>query len=112
MKDEKLVKLSLAVALAGIVALFMIILFIGPDMTTIGSLSEKDAGKHVVLNATVLTKSTSGNNVFMTIYDGTGNITAVVFNARVTVKSGDNVTVTGQVNVYKGELEIIADLVK
>ena len=105
-------KLSLVVALAGMAGLFAVTLFIGTEMRIIGSLSEKDAGHHVVLNATVLSKTTSNGNVFMTLGDPTGNITVVIFGSQLQPKVGYNILIIGRVNIYKGELEVIADSVK
>ncbi len=115
--DRKLIRISLLVAVIGIACIYLVTFFIGPESRTIASITENDAGKHIIVNATVLEKRVKDGNVFLDLGDGTGNITAVMFErtARGTdiyaVKEGDDILINGQINIYKDELEIIANSV-
>jgi len=117
-KDENLVKLSLGVALAGIAAIYAVTLFAVPATVKISDINEGYAGRHVTINATIAKISIRDGNIFLTLDDGTGSITAVMFErtargtAAYDVKTGYNISVTGQINIYKDELEVIADSVK
>lgn len=109
--DKKLMKVSLVVALAGIAMIF----FAGQlavQNTTISQIKEIDAGKQVIINGIISSYRNSNGNIFFQLGDGTGNITVVMFErtarGQPAAKNGDNVTINGQINVYKNELEIIA----
>jgi DNA/RNA endonuclease YhcR with UshA esterase domain len=70
----------------------------------------------VLINGTALSVSESNGNIFIKLSDGTGNLTVVMFERTARgieiPNEGDNITVTGQVNTYKGEVEIIANSIK
>lgn len=112
--DEKLAKLSLVLAAAGIVSIYLSIALIGPQETAIGEIDTTDIGKQVSVAGTVNSFNTKDGNIFITLGDGTGNITIVMFERtargqRIELNEHDYIEVEGQVNVYKNELEIIAN---
>ena len=113
-KDEKLKIVSLAVALAGLALIFIVSAFTGPQSVEISGITENDAGRIVLVNGTINSYSTSNGNIFIDFGDDTGTINVVMFERTgrghaYSLKNGDNVTVTGQVSIYKNELEIIAN---
>ncbi len=114
--DEKLKRISLVLALVGLVLIYVVVLLIEPQIVAVKDLDEKDVGKQVLLNGTILSYRTSDGHVFIEVTDGTGNITTVMFERAARnqkrvydLKKGDKITVNGQVSVYKSEIEIIAN---
>ena len=56
---------------------------------------------------------TKNNHVFLKVADNTGEVTVIAFNnsnidSARELESGDQVSVIGKVDAYKGKLEIIA----
>lgn len=114
--DTKLKKISLAVAIIGVGMIYAVTLLIGHQEMQIRAITEDDVGRRVAVNGTVETYRSSEGNVFIKLNDGTGNITVVMFERTArnqqdiyNLKKGDKITVEGQVNVYKNELEIISN---
>lgn len=116
--DKRLKIISLVVSLAGIFIIFLVSMFTGHAIVDIGSITEDDVGKYVMVNATIGGVSLNNGNLFIEIYDGTGKINAVMFERTArgmdlySFKEKDSVLVEGQVNTYKGKLEIIASSIK
>ena len=110
--DQKLGKLSLSIAIAGVILIYASAALIGSVEMKIGNITDKDVGKNVVINGTITSYSVNGGNVFIKLSDNTGNMTVVMFErtaqGQAKLNNGDGVLVEGQVNVYKSELEVIA----
>ena len=112
--DEKLKKMSLLVAIIGVCLIFVVSMLLSPEHMKIGEITEDIAGRIVNVNGTILDYSTNNGNIFIDLSDETGKITAVMFERTVrghtyNMKIGDNITVSGQINIYKNGLEIIAN---
>jgi len=109
MKDRKLLVISLAWSLIGIFLLMLVAIFTEPQETLIANL-EENLGKTVIVNGDV-TKATYKENVaFIDIKDKTGKVSVVLFEKPAyQVVSGDAISVKGKVQIYKDELEIVAD---
>ena len=116
--DEKLAKISLVLAVIGIIAIYLSITLLGPEHLEIGSISEKDSGRQVSVNGTINSLSTSNGNIFIELEDATGSITVVLFERTARgqkayeLQENDSVAVNGQVSIYKSELEIIASKIE
>lgn len=114
--DEKLVKISLLIAILGVAMIYLSIALIGPQSIVIGDISKNDTGKQVTLSGTINSYGAANGNIFITLGDVTGNITVVMFERTARgqkevyeLKENELITVDGQINVYKNELEIIAN---
>ena len=112
--DKKLKIISLIISLVGIITIYAVSIFAGHAFVQIGTISTDDAGRHVVINGTITDYRTSNGNMFFKIDDGTGKIQVVMFeriarNQNVALKENDMVLVEGQINIYKDELEIVAN---
>jgi exonuclease VII large subunit len=111
MNDSQLLKLSVGVAVIGLLGLFLY----GSASSAGYSIAELDraTGQTVTINGTVssMTISKAGNTFFM-LSDGTGQVSVVVFkDDNIDVAGLDNglrVEVTGQVQEYQGGTEIVA----
>ena len=113
MNDVK--RISLIIAIIGIVMIYAISIFIEPESVTTGSIDLGDTGKYVIINGTITSMNVNDGHVFLDVDDGTGTIMVVMFERTArnypeiyNVKKDDNVVIKGQVNVYKSEIEIIA----
>ncbi len=111
--DKKLMRLSLLIALVGILMIFLAGQ-LAVQSIPISRIKAGDTGKQVLLSGTVSEYRNSNGNIFFELSDGTGSITVVMFertarNKVLEFQDGQNVTVQGQVNLYKNELEIIAN---
>ena len=112
--DRRLQKISLVISIIGIAAIFITSALSGPQEFEIKDITEDMAGRNVVVNGTIISYNINNGNIFIELSDKTGNITAIMFERTArghsyNLKRGDNVTIGGQVNIYKNELEIIAN---
>ena len=113
MNDITIAKISLVMAIAGILALFGIATVMEPVRMEIGQIDATDSGKIVRVYATIESISMPEETAFITLNDGTGTITGVIFkssriNSSIFNKT-DVVDTTGRVSVYRGEIEIIIE---
>ena len=106
-----IIKISIAVAAIGIMALFFIIKFNEQNVTKVSDLKEGQIEKITgMVNSVYVSKD---NNVFLKVADNTGEISVVAFKSSnidgvYGLEMGDQITVSGRVEEYKGSLEIIA----
>ncbi len=108
MEDKTIKIISLTMALVGIIGLAVISLQSGYTPTNIYEISESMIGKKVVVNGTIRSLSIKENNLFMSLEDS-GIIKIVMFNSDIRANAGNRAVVYGRVNVYKNELEIVAE---
>ncbi|MEM7813592.1 MAG: OB-fold nucleic acid binding domain-containing protein [Candidatus Aenigmatarchaeota archaeon] len=89
-----------------------------PMAVAIADVDESRLGEIVKVSGKVRRAVVSEGSVFLTIWDGSNEIKAIVWQsvARGTevyeLRPGDRIAVTGQVAVYRGELEIVASKVE
>lgn len=113
MHDRAIAKLALVMAVVGIAGLFAVNLLLVPTALAVGEIDESRLGQIVSLDATIKTAAVNDGNVFLTLEDGGGEIKAVIWQsvARGTsvydLRAGDEISATGQITSYRGELEIV-----
>ena len=106
-----ILKISILVSVAGIAALFLISMMFTEEVTEI---SELKIGQMERITGMVTSVYVSrDSHVFLKVADNTGEITVVAFkNSNIDeaydLELGEEVSVTGRVDEYKGDLEIIA----
>ena len=108
--DSQLFRMSLAMALAGTIALFFAVEFVlKPESVSIGQIDRSFLGKEVAVTATVADSAEKDGTLFLTLEEGNASIKSVMFRKATIndVIDGDAVAVTGKVSDYMGELEII-----
>jgi len=115
---DNLTKISLAISIIGIGAIAILSLAIQPEQTKISSIDNSYTGRIVSISGTIKSSYSSNGNAFLEI-DGGGKIKAVMFENDAKnspwvyeIRKGDNVSATGKIQIYKNEIEIIADSVK
>jgi len=119
MNDKTLVRISLGISLIGVLGLFLFVQTIEPLNVEVSRIDDSMIGKSVEVSGNIDSFSVKEGNVFLTIDDGTGKISVVMFerdarrNSGVySLKEGGNVTVSGKIALYRSELEIIADSIE
>ena len=109
--DSQIAKISLMITIIGIIAIFVLTLFIQPLKISISEVSSSHVGREVITNATISSYSVNNGHVFMTLTDGESEIKAVVFEKDAgnayDLTDGDRILIKGEINNYKGGLEII-----
>jgi exonuclease VII large subunit len=119
--DRSLERISLVLVISGIIALYFIAQTIEPQNVKISRLTGDFLGKTVSINGTLKSNPYfhKDGHVFLTIKDGKSEITAVFFSNQAkkipelkNLTKGMNVTITGSVNEYQNELEIVGKEIK
>ncbi|MFH0832152.1 MAG: hypothetical protein V1900_00300 [Candidatus Aenigmatarchaeota archaeon] len=113
--DKKLMTLCLAISLIGIAALFIIVQFIEPRQVKISEINESMAGQNVMINC-IVDSITVKDAIFVEVSDNLSiNAVALDRNAKekaMQLKLGDKIILTGKIELYKGELEILINDIK
>lgn len=107
---DKLLMLSLGLAVFGLIALYITAQGYQPPLYTVADLSEDFFGKQVSIEGTITSVSTSKDgHVFFTLTDGTGSIAAVAFKGSgLSPQKGLIVKLQGEYTKYQETPEIIA----
>ncbi len=107
--DDKLKRLCLICSMAGLLMIYIASLYIRPAAVDIKQINAEMTGRAVHLSGIVTSVRTSNGNVFMTVQDNTGSITAVAFSqlALQAPKKGNKIELTGTVDSYRGQLEVL-----
>jgi len=109
MKDSTLLKLSLSLSLIGLLLLLVLTEFVEPEPLEITELVD-NIGKHVYIEGFVESATYKDEVTFFTVSDSKEEILVVLFDKLDEVISeGDKIGVSGEVSLYKGKMEIIAD---
>ena len=113
MDDRSITKLAFVVAIIGIAGIFAVVNLLEPSEMSIAEIDSSNAGDIVTITGDVSRTGESAGTYFFTITNG-GSIKTVVFASTAPkipeideISKNDRVEVTGQVALYKGELEII-----
>ena len=113
--DKSLMKLSFIVSVVGIIALLIFVQFIEPKRINPGEL-DNNVGNIVTVSGMIMSYSQNTGNVFIDL----GNSTKIVMfsteaermPAVYYLRAGDNVSVTGKVQFYRGTAELIAKSIR
>lgn len=116
MKDEKLYRISLALSVAGLAALFLLAHVSSPERLNIGEIDHGDIGNRVEVRGTAEDVYVSdGGHIFFHVKENGSKIDVVVFEDDVksmgleydTIDEGNEVVVSGDVDLYRGDLQIL-----
>ncbi len=114
MRDREVVSLSLAIATAGLLALFFAASIAQPKEVPLGELTGAQLGATVkVTGEIVKVKNHEAGHVFLRIRDSTGEVAVPLFkNVAEEVdgsclREGTHIEVIGRVKEYRGELEVV-----
>jgi DNA/RNA endonuclease YhcR with UshA esterase domain len=108
MQEKSLMILSVIISVAGLVSMLLISQNMDIDKVPIGMLTPDDVGRGVKICGSVEDEYTSEDgHTFFSLKDDTGGIRVVMFNSKQSI--GGDVCVTGSVDFYEGDIEIIAN---
>jgi len=114
MKESSLIKLCFVFCAIGIFSLFLINKVYTPPRVKASEI--KEGMNFVSITGEIKNKYVSEKGTaFLTLKDDTGEIKIVVFKGSMNISDvdqGDSVEIVGEVQRYKGELEIIAKNIK
>lgn len=110
-----IVKISIAVAILGIIALLFLVKYNEQNITKISDLKRGQIERITgMVNSIYISKD---GHAFLKVADTTGEISVVAFKSSnidevFEIEVGDKISVLGRVEEYKGKLEIIAKEIK
>lgn len=114
MQDQKIFKITTITTIIGIIGLILTSGFITPNEVKIKDIDNSKIDEQVQITGNIISTTTtkSGTNI-LKIEDTTGTINAVIFNnPENKYKQGNNITITGRIAQYKGQVELIIDDMK
>ena len=119
MNEQQLMRVSFLGSVAGIVAIYIVVLNISIPATSIGEITGAFVGSDVNVTGDVSDVYRHANgHIFFTLDDGSGHIKVVLWDDVVSemerrgrdaslIKDGTFLNVVGEVTMYRGELEVI-----
>ncbi|MBD3156140.1 MAG: hypothetical protein GF368_05860 [Candidatus Aenigmarchaeota archaeon] len=112
MKESNLIKICLLAVFLGVILMFISTKMIGSEEVKIEDISEDSNYVKITGKIIQVSESKSGTT-FLKLKDGTGSINAVIFKDSIKslekVKEGTVIEVTGKIEKYKGEMEILVN---
>jgi len=114
--DKRIMHISLVLVIIGIIGLFIILQFIGPMEISTGMVTSNEIGENVAVGGVVESYFEKDGHVFMDIDDGSGVIKVIMFENTAksypivySITENDRVFVDGKVELYRNELELVAN---
>jgi exonuclease VII large subunit len=110
-----IIKIAIAVAIIGVTALFFLVRYNSQNTVKISELKQGQIERITgMINSVYVSKD---GHVFLNVADTSGELSVVVFkNSNIDeaydLEVGDEISVLGRVEEYKGKLEIIAKEIK
>ena len=117
--DDKLLKIALITSLIGLIGLIIFTPSIEVKKVKIEEINRAMIDEEVSIDCVVMDvkSSSSGSSYFLTINDGTGQITLIIFESQLAQMQSNSmeiedfkdkkVNVVGKITEYNGQLEII-----
>ncbi len=116
MDEKSMTKISLLCSLTGLAAIYVAAMQTHPTMTPIASLDNNFVGLKVTISGQVIDSyEHQDGHLFLNLSDDSGGVVSVPVFARLRAELGepiellDMVQVTGEVKIYRGELEVIPE---
>ncbi|MFH1588652.1 MAG: OB-fold nucleic acid binding domain-containing protein [Candidatus Diapherotrites archaeon] len=113
--DFALRKIAFICALGGVMLVFVISSAFEPTELEIGEINSVHLNQTVSVQGKVSSRKIISNALIFELTENKSTINAVKFNANeneLLIEKGSKVKVTGKVEEYKGELEIVAEEIK
>lgn len=82
-----------------------------PEQKSIDDISSTDIGERIQVTGDISGFQRVSQNIFFNLSDSTGELPVAMFSTSKAFSEGEEVRVTGEVTLYHGKLEIIADSV-
>ena len=108
MKDKTLLKISLISSLVGILILLILSTKLEINESFISNIDKNDIGSTVKIEGVVSDVKIVNSTIIMNVAQ-LDEMMVVVFNSDMILNRGDYVEVTGKMDEYNGNIELIAD---
>ncbi len=106
-------RISIIIFLIGIIILYISGNLYSPKLISISEINSDKIGQVVKIKGEISELNYKKNNLFLEISDGNSDIFVIEFNVKNNrFEKYQNIYVTGEVNIYNQELEIIADKIE
>lgn len=112
MKEKEVYRLSVFFAVLGLSLVFASDHFFEPEQFEISEIDESMVGEVVQIKGEVVSYFQSGSNSFIDLKDSSGEIDLVEFDNDFDISEGDKVTAEGRVDLYEGDLQVIAERIE
>lgn len=113
--DKKLIYISLIISVVGFLSMVAITVGIEPKYVPVSHVTSEMTGQEIITQGTIDSYFTNEGNVFIELKNRT-SIKVVMFSREANnqpwiydLRKGDSIAVEGKVQIYKNELEIVAD---
>ena len=111
MDERFLLKLALIISVVGLIALFIISTNIEINDTTIEKITSEEIEGDVVITGIVKEITEKSGTTFIIIKQES-DINVIVFSDNLNLSKGETVKITGTVEEYQNQKEIIADKIQ
>ncbi len=109
-KEQLILRISGIFVVLGLIIIYISSIFYNPKVISISEISSNLIGRTIRTYGNINYIKFKNNNLFLKISDQNFYIFVVKFNVHKNIfKIGQNITVEGKVNLYGGNLEIIAN---
>lgn len=108
MNRKQLYKISIFLSVIGLTLMYASSQYLEPEKAEIGEIDESWTGKTLRINGEAANVTRTENHLFMDLEDSAGSIMVVQFDSQTSVDEGEELEVSGHVELYEGELEIVA----
>jgi DNA/RNA endonuclease YhcR with UshA esterase domain len=114
LSEKKIIKYSLIASVIGLAGIYLLTQVLQAPNFSISDLNDSMTGKVIQTQGTIKSIQISNTSTaFIALREGESEIEVVLFNAKQSeLKEGEQVSITGEVNLYKGKLEIMAKEVR
>ena len=109
MRKKTVYRISVTLSAIGLSIMFFTEPMVSPAEHEVEELDESMTGEHIKLTGEVVNFNTGSGHLFLDISDGTGEINVVEFDSETWIDTDREVTVQGYVDIYEGDLQIIAE---
>lgn len=109
MRYRDLYKISLVMAVIGLSMMYASSLYIQIEEVNVSEIERSWQGKNVIVQGEAVNVTESEGHLFFDLKDEESSILIVDFDSIKEVSEGEKVEVTGKVEIYRGEIEIIAE---
>ncbi|RLJ06373.1 MAG: hypothetical protein DRP14_00110 [Candidatus Aenigmatarchaeota archaeon] len=111
--NKLIIRLSVFVIFFGLIGLYLICIFVAPPFVKLSEIDNRYIGKTIKTRGTVSKSFLSESKTLFLELKENKNISVVMFNVNKNLfKKGDQISVKGEIQVYKGMVEIIARDIK
>lgn len=112
MRRETVYRVSVLLSVIGLTVMYSVDSFMKPDKAKIEDLDESMTGEHVTVEGDVESFNTGHGHLFIDLNDGSGEIDVVDFDSDVWIESDDRIEVRGYIDIYEGDLQLVAEEIR